>query len=399
MNKVELLAPAGSLEKCAYAFAYGADACYAGTADFSLRVKENTITLDDIKQGIDLAHKLDKKFYVTINIYAHNKHLVNLPEYVKKIKELKPDAIIASDLGVISTVKEYWPEAVIHLSTQANCTNWRAAKFWFEQGIERVILAREVSLSEIKTMHEKIPSVEIEAFVHGAMCLAYSGRCVLSAALAGRSANLGDCAQCCRWSYNLVEEKRPGEYLPIQQDDHGTYILSSKDMCMIEYLDNLLDAGVCSLKIEGRNKSIFYLAHIIRAYRKVLDGAWSARQGKEEILKVSTRQLHTGFFLDQEAEQDPDLRRGQAQYKFVGEIINVDEKNNHLATVRVHNELCVGDIIEIISSDDNFEFTIKEMKKDDTGEIMAEAHGGSGDIVKIDFQKPVQIKNLLRIKQ
>lgn len=388
---MELLAPAGSLQKAEYAFAYGADAVYAGVPDFSLRVKENLFTPEDIKKAIALAHRLNKKFYLTINIYAHNRHLENLPVHLDKVKDLNPDALIVSDPGVAGIIREEWPDVELHLSTQANCTNWKAAEFWYKQGFERIILAREVSISEMKDIKEKNPGLEIEAFIQGAMCLAYSGRCVLSAALTGRSANRGDCAQSCRWSYRLEEEKRPGEYMPIEQDKHGTYIMSSKDMCMVEYLDKFKDAGLDSLKIEGRNKSIFYLAHVIKAYRKVLDGEWDGKKGLAEITKVATRKLHTGFFLDKEAEQDPKLRRGRAAYKFVGEVL----KNNQ---VRVHNELKIGDEVEVIGPDQELKLKIEEMTNVETGEKLESAHGGSEHVISIKTDKELKPKYILRIK-
>lgn len=397
-KNIELLAPAGSLKKCQYAFFYGADAVYAGIPDFSLRVKENTFNLKDIASGINLAHKLKKKFYLTVNIYAHNRHLQKLPAYIRKIKKIKPDALIVSDPGIVRVIKKEWPTAIIHLSTQANCTNWQAAKFWYESGVSRVILAREVSIKEIKEIHQRVPKLELEAFVQGAMCLAYSGRCVLSAALARRSANLGDCAQCCRWQYHLVEEKRPGEFMPIEEDQHGTYILSSQDMCLIEYLEQIKKAGICSLKIEGRNKSEFYLAHIIKAYRQVLDKKWSAKKGKEEILKVATRKLHTGFMLGQEAKQDPHQRRGSAPYKFIGEVIKYDKKSK-MATVKVHNEIYVGSTVEIIGPKSELRVKLKEIINAQTGKKMPSAHGGSQHIIKIKINRNISDKFLLRIKK
>lgn len=397
MKKIELLAPAGSLEKCTYAFLYGADAVYAGIPDFSLRVKENTFSFADIAAGINFAHQQGKKFYLTINIYAHNRHLVNLPAFVKKIKNLKPDALIVSDPGILQIIKKVWPKAVIHLSTQANCTNWQAAKFWYEQGVSRIILAREVSLKEIQEIHKKVPKLELEAFIHGAMCLAYSGRCVLSAALSNRSANLGDCSQPCRWQYNLMEEKRPGEYLPIEEDQHGTYILSSQDLCMIEYLNELKKSGVCSLKIEGRNKSIFYLATIVKSYRKVLANQWSAKKGKLEILKVATRKLHTGFFFGVEAKQDEQLRRGLAPYKFVGEVINFDAKKK-IATIKVHNEIKLNNKIEFVGPNDEFSMKITKIINHNTGEEMSAAYGGAQHIIDFKINKKITKNYLLRIK-
>lgn len=397
MNKIELLAPAGSLQKCEYAYVYGADAVYAGVPAFSLRVKENLFTLSQIKKGIELAHKQNKKFYVTINIYAHNEHIKKLPDYIKKIKQIKPDGLIVSDPGIISVIKEEWPQAKIHLSTQANCTNWQAAKFWYEQGVERVILAREVTLKEIEEIHKKVPKLELEIFVQGAMCLAYSGRCVLSAALSGRSANLGDCAQSCRWNYNLVEQMRPDEYMPIQEDEHGTYILSSKDLCLIEYLDKLQAAGVCSLKIEGRNKTIFYLAQIIKAYRQVLDKKWTKNKGRQEIEKIVTRKMHAGFLLGKKAEQDPKMRRGQAKYKFVGEVLKYNKKSG-VATVKVHNEIYKNDTVELIGPDQDFKVKLSKIINAETGEEMPSAHGGSQHVIEIKTQKKVSEKYLLRKK-
>lgn len=394
---MELLSPAGSYRKCEYAFEYGADACYAGIPDFSLRVKENKFTKTDIKKGIDLAHKLNKKFYITLNIYAHNQHIAKLEKYVDEIKKLDPDALIISDPGIIRLIKKNWPKAKIHLSTQANCTNWQAAKFWYEQGLERVILGREVTLKEIVEIKKKVPKLELEVFVQGAMCWSYSGRCILSKALTDRSANLGDCSQCCRWNYALMEEKRPGEYLPIEEDQHGTYILSSKDMCLIEHLDKLEKAGIDSLKIEGRNKTIFYLAHIIKAYRKVLDKDWTKKRGLEEVQKVATRKLHTGFLLGKQAEEDPKHRRGKAKYKFVGEVVKFNKKES-TAEVKVHNEIYKGEEIEFIGPDDEFKLKLNQIINAETGKELDSVHGGSQHVIHIKLDKNINNKYLIRKK-
>ncbi|MCK5084185.1 MAG: U32 family peptidase [Candidatus Pacebacteria bacterium] len=271
LNTIELLAPAGSFEKLVYALEFGADAIYAGLPDLSLRARINKFDDKQIIEAINWTHSKNKKIYITINIFAHNFHLDILKKHLQIFKKNLPDAFIVSDVGVIEIIKKVFPGAEIHLSTQANTTNWQTARFWHEQGVKRIILARELTLEEIEEIHKKVPKLELEYFVHGAMCLSYSGRCLLSSWQTGRNSNLGDCAQNCRWKYQLVEEKRPNEYIPIEQDDHGTYLLNSKDLCLIEYLDELKNAGITSFKIEGRAKSVYYLAQVVKAYKTALD--------------------------------------------------------------------------------------------------------------------------------
>ncbi|PIR93789.1 hypothetical protein COT97_04500, partial [Candidatus Falkowbacteria bacterium CG10_big_fil_rev_8_21_14_0_10_39_11] len=287
MIKPELLAPAGNLKKLKYALTFGADAVYCGLPNFSLRYRINNFNYKDLAEGVEFAHKLRKKIYVTINIFPHKNHLNILGEHIEKLKPIKPDALIVSDPGILSYIKTEWPEAEIHLSTQANCTNWRSAKFWYDQGVTRVILAREATLEDIQEIHKKVPEVELETFVHGAMCMAYSGRCILSKWFTDRSANLGDCSQPCRWKYNLKSEisnqetvignkkqivleesQRKGNYFPIEEDENGTYIMNSKDLCLIKQLKELQEAGIVSFKIEGRAKSIYYLGNTLHAYRE-----------------------------------------------------------------------------------------------------------------------------------
>ena len=270
-KKPELLAPAGSLEKLKIAFEYGADAVYFGGEVFSLRAAAKNLSFEDMKEGVELAHKLGKKMYCTVNVMPRSNELDELPEYLKKLEEIGIDAVLVSDLGVFSMVKKH-TNLPIHISTQANTVNYEACNLWESLGAERVVLGRECSLDEIKTIRKNISEdLELEVFVHGAMCISYSGRCLLSSYMAGRDSNRGTCAQSCRWKYSLVEEKREGQYFPIEEDSHGTYIMNSKDLCMIEHIPELMEAGISSLKIEGRNKSEYYVAIVVNAYRKAID--------------------------------------------------------------------------------------------------------------------------------
>jgi len=412
----ELLAPAGSFEKMKYAFAYGADAVYMGIPDFSLRVRINQFTMDHVKEAIEYAHSLDKKIYVTVNIMAHNKHLEKLPKYLKQLNGWKPDALIVSDPGIIAMVKEYAPDLQIHLSTQANATNWQAVKFWHDQGLERVVLGREVTLDEIKEIHEKVPECEIEYFIHGAMCMSYSGRCMLSSWLAVRSANLGDCVQPCRWKYNvgeskmhviettIEEPKRPGVEIPVEEDMNGTYIFNSKDMCFIEYLPELIDAGVVSFKIEGRAKSVAYLSSVVKAYREAFDflmletGHASSvqknklREIKENILdKLISRGYTTGFLFGRDTvEQDVDNSHTKSDEEFVGEVLlSIQDGEQYKNIIRVHNALRVGDSVRIMMPEhDDYTMQIDEMY-DEQGEEIESGHGGSGKNVVLYTSNPL----------
>jgi putative protease len=354
LNDIELLAPAGSFEKMKYALEFGADAVYAGLPDFSLRARINKFDEKQIIEAVNYTHSRNKKIYITTNIFAHNCHLDILKKHLLVFKTNLPDAFIVSDIGVIEIIKKVLPKAKIHLSTQANTTNWQAAKFWYKQGIKRIVLARELSLEEIKEIHKKVPRLELEYFVHGAMCMSYSGRCLLSSWQTGRSSNLGDCAQNCRWKYQLVEEKRPNEYSPIEQDDHGTYLLNSKDLCLIEYLDELKKAGITSFKIEGRAKSVYYLSQVVKAYKIALDIAKSNRKSnnkkitsfqttarkevinkntnievkklKRELKKLVNRTFTTGFLFGEckFKGQETKFSHTKEEYEFVGEVIGLE---------------------------------------------------------------------------
>ena len=438
LNNTELLAPAGSFEKLKYALEFRADAVYAGLPDFSLRARINKFDKKQIIEAIKYTHDRNKKIYITINIFAHNQHLDILKKHLLIYKKDLPDAFIVSDIGVIEIIKKILPNAKIHLSTQANTTNWQTAKFWQKQGIERIILARELTIKEIKEIHEKVPKLELEYFVHGAMCLSYSGRCLLSSWQTGRNSNLGDCAQNCRWKYNLIEEKRPGEYIPIEQDDHGTYLLNSKDLCLIEHLDELKNAGITSFKIEGRAKSVYYLAQVVKAYRKALDINNANKKNieikklKGELKKLQNRTFTTGFLFGEckFKGQETKFSHTKEEYEFVGEIIKLESKKNgvhslecnkyakqtdfsyrlkpelqlpeemkNLVKIKVHNALFVGDRVEFIQpKGDNVFCKIKNIYDDRTLEKLKSAHGGQDRMVYIEINKKPEISSVMRKK-
>lgn len=408
-NRIELLAPAGSYEKMIYALEYGADAVYAGLPDFSLRARINKFDEKKIVEAIDYVHKKRKKIYITVNVFAHNSHLKKIGTFLKVMKAHRPDAIIASDPGVIDIIKKQLPGMDIHLSTQANTTNWRSAKFWKVQGVKRIILARELNLGEIAEIHRNVPGVELECFVHGAMCMAYSGRCLLSSWITGRSSNLGDCSQNCRWRYNLVEEKRPNEYIPVEQDDHGSYLLNSKDICLIDHLDELKNAGISSFKIEGRAKSAYYLAQVVKSYREAMDIRDKGRKKimkikaiKHNLGKLQNRSYTTGFLFDQCKENGLETRYSHTseEHVFVGEVMEIKneklkkkkdksgDKINYskysLVKIKVHNALYKGDEVEIISpSGKNMTTRIKKIIEIDSMKESASAHGGQNKMVHV----------------
>ena len=307
MRRPELLVPAGSLEVLKIAVIYGADAVYIGGESFGLRAKAKNFTLEEMEQGIAFAHAHQAKVYVTANIFAHNGDLAGVREYFEKLREIKPDALIVSDPGVFKIARQVCPQIEVHISTQANNTNYESLLFWHELGAKRVVCARELSLAEIGDMRRMIPdTLEIEAFVHGAMCISYSGRCLLSNYFTGRDANQGACTHPCRWQYAVVEEKRPGEYLPVYENERGTYIFNSKDLCMIEHIPDLIRAGIDSFKIEGRMKTALYIATVARTYRRAIDDCLESLALYEEhlpwyrqqIASGTFRQYTTGFFME-----------------------------------------------------------------------------------------------------
>jgi putative protease len=406
-SEFELLAPAGSLEKLKYALEFGADAVYAGLSDFSLRARVNDFDLKDIKEAIRYTHDRNKRIYITANIFAHNFHLGKLKKHLRALKKNPPDALIVSDIGVLELAKDVLPRVDIHLSTQANTTNYEAARFWYKRGVKRIILARELSLEEIEEIHNKVPKLELEYFVHGAMCMAYSGRCLLSAWQVGRSSNLGNCAQNCRWRYHLVEEKRPGEYIPIEQDRHGSYLLNSKDLCLIEYLDELKNAGVTSFKIEGRGKSVYYLSQVVKAYKEALgirqndkSKKLKTEKLKRDIKRLLNRTFTTGFLFGECRLDGQETRFSHVkeEYMFVGEVLDYSEERS-LIKIKVHNALFVGDKVEFIRPrGKNIFCKIKNIYDDKTLENLESAHGGQDRMVFIEVNKIPEKFSVMRKK-
>lgn len=369
INKVELLAPAGDLERLIVAAEYGADAVYFGENKYGLRSGVG-FDLRDIQKGIQYLHYRGKKAYITVNIIPHDDDFKGLNEYIVFLKDNGADGIILSDPGILSLVREIAPEIPVHLSTQANAVNLRSVLFWYSQGIKRIIMARELSLEEINYISKNVPEdLEIEAFIHGAMCISYSGRCLLSMYMTGRDANKGECAHPCRWEYVLYESKRPGEYFPIEEDEKGTYILNSKDLCMIQYIPQMIKAGIKSFKIEGRNKSSYYVATVVGAYRKALDEYLRNPESYEfneqwldELKKASYREFTTAFYLGKpQQSQNYESSSYIRNYDFVGMIVDYDEHTG-LATVEQRNRVFKGDKVEIIGPyRDYFEQVIEEM--------------------------------------
>lgn len=357
MRSLELLIPAGNLENLKVAIDYGADAVYIGGEFFSLRAKAKNFSKEDMKAGIDYAHKRGKKVYVTANILGHNEDLEAARGYFEELKKIGPDALIISDPGIFTIAKEVWPEVEIHISTQANNTNYGTYLFWWKLGASRVVTARELSLEEIKKIRENIPEeMEIETFVHGAMCMSYSGRCLLSNFFTGKDANKGECTHSCRWKYSVVEEKRPGEYMPVYENERGTYIFNSKDLCMIEYIPELIEAGIDSFKIEGRMKTALYVATVARTYRKAIDDYLKSPETfkenlewyKSEIGKCTYREFTTGFFFGKPDSdtQIYDSNTYVKNYIYIGTVNEVDEKGR--AVFNQKNRFFVGDNIEVM---------------------------------------------------
>lgn len=374
MNRPEILAPASNLEVLKTAVVYGADAVYIGGEMYGLRAKAKNFSLEDMKEGIDFAHQHGKKVYVTANITAHNRDLSGVEDYFTELKEIKPDALIISDPGVFSIAKRICPEIDIHISTQSNNVNYMTFRFWKEQGATRVVTARELSIKEIKEIHENIPpDLEIETFVHGAMCISYSGRCLLSNYFTGRDANLGACTHPCRWKYHIVEEKRPGEYLPIEENERGTYIFNSKDLCMIEHIPELIDAGIDSFKIEGRMKTALYVAVVSRTYRQAVDDYLTdpniykknIPHYKDEISRCTYRQFTTGFFFGPTSHETQiyDSNTYVSEYTYLGTVEKVESGR---ALFSQRNKFSVGESLEVMKpSGENIVVTVKALYDED----------------------------------
>lgn len=407
MNKIELLAPAGDLEKLKTAIIYGADAVYFGGELFSLRAGAGNLTIDEIREAMDFVHENNRKGYMTINIYPHNDDISLLKDYISKLVDIPIDAFIVSDPGVIQLIKEQMPNAEIHLSTQANTTNYITANFWVSQGVSRIVTAREMSLKEIKELRENLPSnIEIESFIHGAMCISYSGRCLLSNFMIGRDANRGACTHPCRWKYALVEEKRPGEYYPIEEDGRGSYIMNSRDLCMIDSIPDLIDAGITSFKIEGRMKSMYYVATVVSAYRAAIDEYLKdpARYKFDEkhfneLSKASHREFTHGFYYHKPTDEDQNYLTSDytRDYSFVGLVKGYDEESG-LTIVEQRNKFSVGDIIEIFGPyTEYYEEEIKEMYNEE-GEPIDEAPHPQ-QILKIKFDRAPKENFIMRKKK
>ncbi len=354
MHTPELLAPAGNMEKLKIAVHYGADAVYLGGQAFGLRNMADNFSMDEMKSALDFCHVNDVKAYLTINSYPRNEALPELEKYLAQIAPLPFDAYIVADPGVIDAVRQVTPDRELHLSTQANTINWRSARFWQQQGVSRINLAREMSLDNIRETVKKVPGMEFETFVHGALCMSYSGRCLISSMLTGRDANQGECTHPCRWSYHLVEESRPGEYFPVMEDENGTFIFNSRDLCLLEHIPALVASGVHSLKIEGRMKGINYVASVLRVYRQALDeyladpAGWRCRpEWLEELAKLSHRGYTTGFLFGQPRNVAQEYQSAYIRsHDFVGVIDDVKDDGTLLISVR--NRIKAGDMIEFI---------------------------------------------------
>lgn len=407
MRDIELLIPASSLEVLKVAVTYGANAVYIGGEMFGLRAKAKNFSMSDIKEGVKYAHAHNVRVFVTVNIVAHNDDLAGIREYIKELDEIGVDALIISDAGVFSIAKEVAPTMEIHISTQANSTNYATYNFWYQMGAKRVVAARELSLAEIKEIRAHIDeNMEIECFIHGAMCISHSGRCLLSNYFTGRNANMGACTHPCRWKYYVVEESRPGEYLPVEETERGTYIFNSKDLCMIEHVPEMIEAGIDSFKIEGRMKTALYVAAVARTYRKAIDDYLESeelyRQNldyyKAEIAKCTYRQFTTGFYFGKtdENSQIYDSNTYVKEYTYIGIVQSENEQG--LYELEQRNKFSVGEEIEAMNPDGTNLFVKVERIEDEDGNEMESApHPKQKIFIKTD--KKLELGWVLRRKE
>ncbi|MGI6113211.1 MAG: peptidase U32 family protein [Mahellales bacterium] len=404
MNKPELLAPAGNFEKMKMALAYGADAVYLSGKRFGLRSGADNFDQHELEQAVGYAHNKGKRIYVTLNIIPHNDDLPGLEDYIDNLKNIGVDAVIVSDPGVLTTVRDRAPNLELHLSTQANCTNWRSCLFWKDHGVKRIILARELSLTEIGEISAKVPDdLHLEAFVHGAMCISYSGRCLLSNYMTYRDSNRGQCAHPCRWKYYIMEQKRPGEYYPVYEDERGTHIFNSKDLCMIQHIPLMIKAGITSFKIEGRMKSGYYVATVVKAYRHAIDEYFKNPDRYEfndywleEIKKVSHRHFTTGFYFDKPGPFDQGYESSKyvRDYEFIGLVLKGNDSNG-LVTIEQRNRFFVGDTIEVMGkSGRHFTQRIASMWDSEGRPITSAPH--PQQIVKLVLDRPVEPLDIIR---
>ena len=406
IKKPELLAPAGDLEKLKIAVLYGADAVYIGGEAYGLRAKAKNFDIPTMKEGIDFAHSHGAKVYITANIFAHNSDFDGMDEYFKKIYEIGADAVLVSDPGVYMTLKEAAPDMELHISTQANNTNYKTADFWYKMGAKRIVGARELSLKEIKEMRNKIPAdMEIETFVHGAMCISYSGRCLLSNYLSGRDANKGACSHPCRWKYYLMEETRPGEYMPVEENERGTYIFNSKDLCMLNHIPELVDAGISSLKIEGRMKTPYYVGTIVKAYRQAIDDYFRDPEYYKsridyymsEVSKASHRDFTTGFYFGKPGHDDQVYTNNSyiRDYDFIGIVVGDRDEKTGCAVVMQRNKFEVGDKIEVLPvKGDSQEMTVTQMWNEEGVPVDSAPH--PEQILKLKTDLPLKKYDMLR---
>ena len=401
MKKPEILAPAGNLDKLKIAIDFGADAVYLGGSRLNLRAFADNFTNEEIAEGVKYAHDRNRKVYVVVNVFPHNEDLIGAEDYIRELSKLNIDAVLASDPSIIAIVKEVAPELEIHLSTQANNVNWRSAKFWYDMGVKRIVLARELSLDEIKEIRQNLPEeCDLEAFVHGSMCVSYSGRCLLSNYMIGRDSNRGECAQPCRYKYYLVEEKRPEQQYEIVEDNKGTYIMNSKDLCMIEHIDEVIKAGVFSLKIEGRMKSLYYVAAVVKAYRQAVDAylkdpdnykfnpAWM-----ESLNKVSHREYSTGFYFGEKENQIFESSSYIQTAEIVGIVRSYDTETK-IATIEQRNKVLNNDTVEVLRAEgDIFNVVIKNMTEDNGESI--ESAPRAKMIFKVTVDTPLKEKDII----
>lgn len=407
MRHPELLVPASSLEVLKIAVIFGADAVYIGGEAFGLRAKAKNFSMEDMKEGILFAHAHDVKVYVTANILAHNEDLEGVRAYFEELKEIGPDALIISDPGVFTVAREVCPEIDIHVSTQANNTNYGTFLFWQKLGASRVVTARELSLKEIREIRAKIPDeLEIETFVHGAMCISYSGRCLLSNYFTGRDANQGACTHPCRWKYAVVEEKRPGEYLPVYENERGTYIFNSKDLCMIEHIPELIESGIDSFKIEGRMKTALYVATVARTYRKAIDDYLESPEKYKEnmpwyldqISNCTYRHFTTGFFFGKPSEEAQiyDNNTYEKEYTYLGIVGEQNEEG--LYRIEQRNKFSVGETIEVMRANgDNIPVTVKRIVDEEGNDMLSAPH--PKQVLYLDLGQELMQYDILRRKE
>ena len=404
MKKPELLIPASSLEVLKVAVIFGADAVYIGGEAFGLRAKAKNFSLDDMREGIQFAHQHQVRVYVTANILAHNQDLAGVREYFTELNEIKPDALIISDPGIFTLAKEVCPEVEVHISTQANNTNYETYRFWHRLGAKRVVSARELSLTELSELRSHIPDeLEIETFIHGAMCISYSGRCLLSNYFTGRDANQGACTHPCRWKYAVVEETRPGEYLPVYENERGTYIFNSRDLCMIEHIPELVHAGIDSFKIEGRMKTALYVATVARTYRRAIDDYFVSEETYQanmpwyldQIVNCTYRQFTTGFFFGKpdESSQIYDNNTYVKEYTYLGIVGEINEEG--FCRIEQRNKFSVGETIEVMKPDGtDIPVIVKRIQDQDGNEMESAPH--PKQILYIDLGQPLAKFDILR---